>query len=78
MRFYFHVSNLLVTAEDHEGVELPDFASALEEGGRIAKELLNDPDTADFDGGSVNIVGSGGLLFITLPITRAMSPKTLN
>jgi len=71
MRFYFHVSNCLVTAEDHEGVELPSFIAALEEGGKIAEELMADPDTMDFQGGVVNIVGDSGLLFVSLPITKS-------
>lgn len=70
MRFYFHISNGPVTAEDNEGVELPSFIAALEEGGKIAKELLDDPDTESFQGGVVNIVGSGGLVFMSLPISR--------
>lgn len=70
MRFYFHVSNDIVIAEDHEGVELPSFIAALEEGARIAQELLDDPDTASFRGGVVNIVGSRGHVFISLPISR--------
>lgn len=68
MRFYFHISNGRITAEDHEGVELPTFVAALEEGGKLASELLNDPDTEGFRGGVVNITGSGGLVFISLPI----------
>lgn len=80
MRFYFHISNGAVTAEDHEGVELPTFVAALEEGGKIAKELLNDPDTEDFHGGVVNIVGSEGFLFLSLPIARPgeIAPARLN
>ena len=71
MRFYFHVSNGWVTAEDHEGVELPSYLAALDEGGKIAQELLSDPDTMSFEGGVVNIVGVGGKVFISLPIGRA-------
>ena len=78
MRFYFHISNGLVTAEDHDGVELPTFLAALDEGGKIAKELLSDPDTADFDGGVVQIVASGGGLFISLPISRPGEYGALN
>lgn len=74
MRFYFHISNGVVIAEDHEGVELPTFVAALDEGGKIAKELLDDPDTEDFHGGVVNIVGSHGLLFMALPIARPGEP----
>ena len=78
MRFYFHISNGQVTAEDHDGVELPTFLAALDEGGKIAKELLSDPDTVDFDGGVVQIVGSGGNLFISLPISRPGEHGALN
>ena len=78
MRFYFHISNGSVTAEDHDGVELPTFLAALDEGGKIARELLSDPDTVGFDGGVVQIVGSGGHLFIALPITRAGEHGALN
>lgn len=70
MRFYFHISNGTLTAEDHEGVELPSFVAALDEGGKIAQELLSDPDTAGFDGGVVNIVGPSGSFFIALPISQ--------
>ena len=70
MRFYFHISNGFITAEDHEGVELPTCLAALDEGGKIAQELLSDPDTMSFHGGVVNIVGSGGWLFISLPISH--------
>jgi hypothetical protein len=70
MRFFFHVSNGFVTAEDNEGLELPSCLAALDEGGKIAQELLNDPDTMSFHGGVVNIVGSGGWLFISLPISN--------
>jgi hypothetical protein len=77
MRFYFHISNGAVTAEDHEGVELPTLIAALDEGGKIAKELLDDPDTEDFQGGVVNIVGSSGL-FTSLPISRHTIRAALN
>jgi len=70
MRYYFHISNGRVTAEDHDGLELPSCVAALDEGGKIAQELLSDPDTQDFDGGVVQIVGSGGDLYISLPIFR--------
>ena len=78
MRFYFHISNGSLTAEDHDGVELPTFLAALDEGGKIAKELLSDPDTAGFDGGVVQIVGAGGHLFISLPITHPGEHEALN
>lgn len=70
MRFYFHISNGAVMAEDHEGVELPTFVAALDEGGKIAGELLDDPDTESFHGGVVMIVGSDGLSFMNVPIAR--------
>jgi hypothetical protein len=70
MRYYFHISNDYITAEDHEGMDLPTCLAALEEGGKIADELLRDPDTTSFHGGVVNIVGSGGWVFISLPIAN--------
>ena len=78
MRFFFHISNGSLTAEDNEGVELPTFVAALDEGGKIAKELLSDPDTVGFDGGVVQIVGAGGHLFISLPITQPGEHAALN
>ena len=77
MRFYFHVSNGSVTAEDHEGVELASCLAALDEGGKIAEELLSDPDTTSFCGGVVNIVGSDGV-FIALPIAYPGERAALN
>ena len=68
MRFYFHISNDEITAEDEYGMELPTFLAAFEEGSRIAQDLLNDLDTMDLHGGVIHIVGSQGRLFVSLPI----------
>jgi hypothetical protein len=68
MRFYFHVSNGEIIAEDDYGLDLPTLLAAFEEGNRIAQELLNDPDTADLCGGAIHIVGSQSRLFVSLPI----------
>jgi hypothetical protein len=69
MRFYFHISSGPVRAEDEEGMELPTFLAALEEGSKIARDLLNDPDAIDLRDGVVQVVGSAGLVFMTLPIS---------
>ena len=77
MRYYFHICDGGLTAQDGEGMELPSFFAALEEGGRIAEELVADPDTASFRGGVVNIVASNGSVFMTLPISPP-APNRLN
>ena len=68
MRFYFHISNGTLTAEDEHGMELPNLIAALEEGTRIVQELLSDPVTSDLNGGVIQIVGTDGLSFLSLPI----------
>jgi hypothetical protein len=77
MRFYFHISNGELTAEDDYGMELPTFLAAFEEGAKIARELLDDPDTADLRGGVIHIVGSQGRLFISLPIVPVPTGATV-
>lgn len=74
MRFYFHISNGSVTAEDEHGMELPTLSAAFEEGTRIVQDLLNDPETMELRGGVVQIVGTDGLSFLALPILPP--PKT--
>jgi hypothetical protein len=58
MRFYFHISNGEMTAEDEHGLELPTFLAAFEEGSRIAQDLLNDPDTMELRGGAATTSAS--------------------
>jgi hypothetical protein len=69
MRYFFHINNGSQTAEDEEGIELPTFLAALMEGEKIVHDLLSDAETSDLRGGALQIVSSGGLLFVTLPIT---------
>ena len=47
------------------------------EGTKIARELLDDPDTADLRGGVLHIVGSQGRLFISLPIVPVPTGATV-
>lgn len=49
-------------------MELPTLIAALEEGVRIVRDLLNDPETMDLRGGVIQIVGTDGLSFLNLPI----------
>ena len=69
MRYFFHITNGSLTAEDEEGLELPSFMAALMEGDKIVRDLLSDAETRDLRGGEVQIVGAHGLLFVALPIT---------
>ena len=79
MRFYFHICNGPVEAEDEHGMELPDFMAAFEEGQKIAQDLLNDPQTVDLHGGVIHIVGPKGMLFVSLPIMPAKKrPRALH
>lgn len=68
MRFYFHISNGALIAEDEHGMELPTLIAAFEEGTKIVKDLLNDPETMDLRGGVIHIVGTDGRSFLSLPI----------
>lgn len=68
MRFYFHISNGSITAEDEHGMELPTLSAAFEEGTRIVQDLLTDLETMDLRGGVIHIVGTDGRSFLSLPI----------
>jgi hypothetical protein len=78
MRFYFHVLDSSMIFEDSEGVECPTLLAAFEEGGQIARELLDDPDTTVLRDGVINIVGSNGDVFIALPISVGHKVYLLN
>ena len=77
MRFYFHISNGALMAEDEYGMELPTLAAALEEGTRIIHDLLTDLETMDMRGGVIQIVGTDGRSFLTLPILPPPTNKRL-
>ena len=79
MRFYFHISNGTLMAEDEHGMELPTLTAAFEEGTRIVHDLLSDPETKDLRGGVIHIVGTDGRSFLSLPIlSPAKSPRKLH
>jgi len=63
---------------DSEGVDCPNLLAAFEEGGQIARELLDDPDTAVLRDGVINIVGPDGDVFIALPISLGHKASLLN